>query len=220
MARVTFSATSSGSWPEQTRAALTLFAALTRASEAGADSSALGGRPTCTGRLGGAAAAGRRRHFFFAELLLAASGADDGARAIGADADVGFAWSGRRCVNTVRCPHARERGRRRFQSRGCRFSGAFFSVLPADRRSNGKIMQMFAYNLLGLRTASSFVTGGLDRRQNFSRLLGAPPIRICQPTEETHASCPLAIPPLPGTPAKLTVTCATDRSVLCATVLV
>ena len=41
----------------------------------GVDSSALGGRPTCTGRLGGAAAAGRRRHFFFAELLLAASGA-------------------------------------------------------------------------------------------------------------------------------------------------
>ena len=62
----------------------------------GADSSALGGRPTCTGRLGGAAAAGRRRHFFFAELLLAASAADAGARAIGADADVGFAWSGRR----------------------------------------------------------------------------------------------------------------------------
>ena len=30
------------------------------------------------------------------ELLLAASGADAGARAIGADADVGFAWSGRR----------------------------------------------------------------------------------------------------------------------------
>jgi hypothetical protein len=28
------------------------------------------------------------------ELLLADSGADDGARAIGADADVGFAWSG------------------------------------------------------------------------------------------------------------------------------
>ena len=53
-------------------------------------------RPTCTGRLGGAAAAGRRRHFFLAELLLAASAADAGARAIGADADVGFAWSGRR----------------------------------------------------------------------------------------------------------------------------
>ena len=30
------------------------------------------------------------------ELLLADSGADAGARAIGADADVGFAWSGRR----------------------------------------------------------------------------------------------------------------------------
>ena len=45
---------------------------------------------------GGAAAAGRRRHFFLAELLLAASAADAGARAIGADADVGFAWSGRR----------------------------------------------------------------------------------------------------------------------------
>ena len=33
---------------------------------------------------------------FLAELLFADSGADDGARAIGADADVGFAWSGRR----------------------------------------------------------------------------------------------------------------------------
>ena len=62
----------------------------------GADSSALGGRPTCSGRLGGAAAAGRRRHFFLAELLLADSGADAGARAIGADADGGFAGSGRR----------------------------------------------------------------------------------------------------------------------------
>ena len=60
----------------------------------GADSRALGGRPTCTGRLGGAAAAGRRRQFFLVELLLAASGADAGARAIGADADGGFAWSG------------------------------------------------------------------------------------------------------------------------------
>ena len=34
--------------------------------------------------------------FLLAELLLAASAADAGARAIGADADVGFAWSGRR----------------------------------------------------------------------------------------------------------------------------
>jgi hypothetical protein len=32
--------------------------------------------------------------FLFSGLLLADSGADDGARAIGADADVGFAWSG------------------------------------------------------------------------------------------------------------------------------
>ena len=71
--------------------ALTACAAVTRAREAGADSSALGGRPTCTGRLGGAAAAGRRRHFFFAELLLADSAVDAGARATGADADVGFA---------------------------------------------------------------------------------------------------------------------------------
>ena len=103
----------------------------------GADSSALGGRPTCTGRLGGAAAAGRRRHFFLAELLLAASAADDGDRAIGADADVGFAGSGAAAmvpapversqlpghrqrsqipqhrqwysVNRDRCPHARAR---------------------------------------------------------------------------------------------------------------
>jgi hypothetical protein len=37
--------------------------------------------------------AGRRRHFFLAELLFTDSAADDGAR-IGADADVGFAWSG------------------------------------------------------------------------------------------------------------------------------
>ena len=71
--------------------ALTACAAVTRAREAGANSSALGGRPTCTGRLGGAAAAGRRRHFFFAELLLADSAVDAGARATGADADVGFA---------------------------------------------------------------------------------------------------------------------------------
>ena len=77
-------------------AASTACAAVTRAREAGADSSALGGRPTCTGRLGGAAAAGRRRQFFLAELVLADSAADAGARATGADADVGFAWSGRR----------------------------------------------------------------------------------------------------------------------------
>ena len=42
---------------------------------------------TCSGRLGGAAAGGRRRQFLLAELLLADSGADAGARAIGADAD-------------------------------------------------------------------------------------------------------------------------------------
>ena len=36
--------------------------------------------------------------FLLAELLLAASAADAGARAIGADADVGFAGSGRRRV--------------------------------------------------------------------------------------------------------------------------
>ena len=77
-------------------AALTRFAALTRAREAApipARSDA--DRPAPAG-CGGAAAAGRRRHFFLAELLLAASAADAGARAIGADADVGFAWSGRR----------------------------------------------------------------------------------------------------------------------------
>ena len=34
--------------------------------------------------------------FLLVELLLADSGADAGARAIGADADGGFAWSGRR----------------------------------------------------------------------------------------------------------------------------
>ena len=82
-----FCSTDSGS-------ALPLFAAPTRAREAApipARSDA--DRP---GRRGGAAAAGRRRHFFLAELLFAASGADDGARAIGAAADVGFAWSGRR----------------------------------------------------------------------------------------------------------------------------
>ena len=65
----------------------------------GADSRSSASRPTCltcSGRLGGAAAAGRRRHFFLAELLLADSGADAGARAIGADADGGFAGSGRR----------------------------------------------------------------------------------------------------------------------------
>ena len=56
-------------------AALIIFAALTRAREARADSSELRRRPTCTGRLGGAAAAGRRRHFFLAELLFADSGA-------------------------------------------------------------------------------------------------------------------------------------------------
>ena len=33
---------------------------------------------------------------FSRNCCLAASGADDGARAIGADADVGFAWSGRK----------------------------------------------------------------------------------------------------------------------------
>jgi hypothetical protein len=46
-------------------------------------------------------------------------GGDDGARAIGADADVGFAWSGRRrwcrSVRQFRCPHARARGARRLQ---------------------------------------------------------------------------------------------------------
>ena len=64
-------------------------------------------RPTCStrsGRLGGAAAAGRTMvrspaapsPVRFSGLLFADSGADDGARAVGAtDDDVGFAWSAR-----------------------------------------------------------------------------------------------------------------------------
>ena len=59
---------------------------------------------TCSGRLGGAAAAGRTMvrspaapsPVRFSGLLFADSGADDGARAVGAtDDDVGFAWSAR-----------------------------------------------------------------------------------------------------------------------------
>ena len=63
---------------------------VTRAREAAPIPARSASRPTCltcSGRLGGAAAAGRRRQFFLAELLLADSGADDGARSIGADAD-------------------------------------------------------------------------------------------------------------------------------------
>jgi hypothetical protein len=70
--------------------ALTKRAVVTRAREAAPIPARSASRPTCltcSGRLGGAAAAGRRRQFFLAELLLADSGADDGARAIGADAD-------------------------------------------------------------------------------------------------------------------------------------
>ena len=106
----------------------------------GADSSALGGRPTCTGRLGGAAAAGRRRHFFFAELLLAASGADDGARAIGADVDVGFAWSGRRRWCRRRSSAASYRvidNDRKFRSTDS--SGALPRSLSAAEQRLGKI---------------------------------------------------------------------------------
>ena len=106
----------------------------------GVDSSALGGRPTCTGRLGGAAAAGRRRHFFFAELLLAASGADDGARAIGADADVGFAWSGRRRWCRRRSSAASYRiidNDRKFRSTDS--SGALPRSLSAAEQRLGKI---------------------------------------------------------------------------------
>ena len=65
-------------------------AVVTRAREAAPIPATSASRPTCltcSGRLGGAAAAGRRRQFFLAELLLADSAADDGARAIGADAD-------------------------------------------------------------------------------------------------------------------------------------
>ena len=71
-------------------AASTNRAVVTRAREAAPIPARSASRPTCltgSGRLGGAAAAGRRRQFFLAKLLLAASGADDGARAIGADAD-------------------------------------------------------------------------------------------------------------------------------------
>src|SRR5580704_1002978 len=59
---------------------------------------------TCSGHLGGAAAAGRTMvrspaapsPVRFSGLLFADSGADDGARAVGAtDDDVGFAWSAR-----------------------------------------------------------------------------------------------------------------------------
>ena len=70
--------------------ALTKRAVVTRAREAAPISASSASRPTCltcSGRLGGAAAAGRRRHLFLAELLLADLAADDGARAIGADAD-------------------------------------------------------------------------------------------------------------------------------------
>ena len=118
-----------------------------RAREAGADSSALGGRPTCTGRLGGAAAAGRPRHFFFAELLLAASGADDGARAIGADADVGFAWSGRRRWCRRRSSAASYRiiaNDRKFRSTDS--SGALPRSLSAAEQRLGKISGIGSVN--------------------------------------------------------------------------
>ena len=68
--------------------ALTKLAALTRAREAAPlPASSDADRPAPAGT----AVAGRRRHFFLAELLFTDSGADDGARAIGADADAGFA---------------------------------------------------------------------------------------------------------------------------------
>ena len=56
--------------------------------------------------------------FLLVELLLAASGADAGARAIGADADVGFAWS----------------GRRRWYRRRRRSSAASYRVVGNDRK--------------------------------------------------------------------------------------
>jgi hypothetical protein len=74
-----------------TTAALIIFAALTRAREAGApagraaSAAAAPSRPTCSSRLGGGAAAGDVADSFF---VISVRG-DDGARAIGAIDDVG-----------------------------------------------------------------------------------------------------------------------------------
>jgi hypothetical protein len=64
--------------------ALTTLGAVTRAREAAAGSGELRCRPTCTARLSGAASTSR-----FSEIVVHGFGVDDGARAIGADADVG-----------------------------------------------------------------------------------------------------------------------------------
>ena len=91
-------------------AALIMLAALTRARRRRFQR-ALTPTDPHTGRLGCAAAAGRRRQFFFAELVLADSALDAGARATGADADGGFAGSGRRrwCRRRSELPGHRQR---------------------------------------------------------------------------------------------------------------
>ena len=82
--------------------------------------------------------AGRRWHFFLAELLFTNSAADDGARAIGADADVGFAWSGAAAMVPAPVEGSQLRGhRQRSPNSAASFTASTISVTLARARARG-----------------------------------------------------------------------------------